>query len=61
MSTVEKLSIIQEDPWLDTYTNDVSERYQRYVTTRKHIEDAEGSLSQIHVQLISKVLKATKF
>ena len=46
MSTAEKLSIIQEDPWLDTYANDVSKRYERYVTARKHIEDAEGSLLQ---------------
>ncbi len=43
MSTIEKLPIIQEDPWLDTYTNDVSERYERYVTARKHIEHAEGT------------------
>ncbi|MCY7423022.1 MAG: alpha amylase C-terminal domain-containing protein [Chitinophagaceae bacterium] len=46
MITVEKLPIIQEDPWLDPYANDVSERYQRYATARKHIEEAEGSLLQ---------------
>ena len=44
MNTVEKLPIILEDPWLDSYAYDVSQRYQRYLTARKHIEDAEGSL-----------------
>lgn len=46
MNTIEKLPIIQEDPWLDPYAYDVKERYQRYITARKHIEDAEGSLLQ---------------
>lgn len=44
MNKVEKLSIIQEDPWLDPYTEDASDRLKRYQKARKEIEDAEGSL-----------------
>ena len=44
MNQVEKLSIIQEDPWLDPYTQDVKERFERYTKARKEIESAEGSL-----------------
>lgn len=44
MNKLEKLSIIQEDPWLDPYTEDASDRLKRYQKARKEIEDAEGSL-----------------
>ncbi|MEI6945889.1 alpha amylase C-terminal domain-containing protein [Paraflavisolibacter sp. H34] len=44
MHQIEKLPIIQEDPWLDPYVHDVHERFQRYKRARKEIEDAEGSL-----------------
>jgi len=44
MSTTEKLAIIQEDPWLDPYKNDVQNRYERYAETRKQIEEVAGSL-----------------
>lgn len=44
MNQVEKLPIIQEDPWLDPYTYDVYQRLERYKKARKEIEDAEGSL-----------------
>ncbi|MEJ7680938.1 MAG: hypothetical protein WKG06_24425 [Segetibacter sp.] len=44
MSQVEKLSIIQEDAWLDPYVYDVYNRFERYEKARKEIEDAEGSL-----------------
>ncbi len=46
MSTVEKLPIIQEDPWLDPYVYDVKTRYERYQTARGHIENAAGNLLQ---------------
>jgi 1,4-alpha-glucan branching enzyme len=41
---MKKLSIVQEDPWLDPYVHDVYERFQRYQRVRKEIEDVEGSL-----------------
>ena len=41
---MKKLSIIQEDPWLDPYVHDVYERFERYKRARKEIEDVEGSL-----------------
>src|SRR6478735_1949197 len=41
---MKKLSIVQEDPWLDPYVHDVYERFQRYKRVRKEIEDVEGSL-----------------
>lgn len=41
---MKKLSIVQEDGWLDPYVHDVYERFQRYTRVRKEIEDAEGSL-----------------
>lgn len=44
MSQVEKLPIIQEDPWLDPYAYDAYQRFERYKKARKEIEDAEGSL-----------------
>jgi 1,4-alpha-glucan branching enzyme len=44
VNQVEKLPIIQEDPWLDPYVHEVRERYERYKRVRKEIEDAEGSL-----------------
>ena len=44
MNQVEKLPIIQEDPWLDPYVYDVHQRFERYKKARKEIEDAEGSL-----------------
>lgn len=44
MNNETKLAIIQEDPWLDPYLHDVQNRYQRYLTARKDIENAEGSL-----------------
>lgn len=44
MNQVEKLAIIQEDPWLNPYVYDVHERFERFRKARKEIEDAEGSL-----------------
>lgn len=44
MTQVEKLPIIQEDPWLDPYVYEVYNRFDRYKKARKEIEDAEGSL-----------------
>ena len=44
MNQVEKLPIIQEDPWLDPYVHDVHERFERYKKALKEIENAEGSL-----------------
>ncbi|MEO7767048.1 MAG: 1,4-alpha-glucan-branching enzyme, partial [Ferruginibacter sp.] len=40
----EKLAIIQEDSWLDPYTHDVYERFDRYQKALKEIEGVEGSL-----------------
>jgi 1,4-alpha-glucan branching enzyme len=44
LSNETKLAIIQEDPWLNPYVHEVYNRYQRYLTARKDIENAEGSL-----------------
>lgn len=44
MNQVEKLSIIREDPWLESYSNDVNERFEHYKKALKEIEEAEGSL-----------------
>jgi 1,4-alpha-glucan branching enzyme len=44
MSQTEKLMIVQEDGWLDPYTEDINNRYVRYQKARKEIEDEEGSL-----------------
>src|SRR5207245_6629936 len=44
MNQTEKLSIIQEDPWLDPYTQDAYDRFERYKKARKDIENVEGSL-----------------
>jgi 1,4-alpha-glucan branching enzyme len=44
VSQIEKLPIIQEDPWLEPYTQDAYGRFERYRKARKEIEDAEGSL-----------------
>lgn len=44
MNQIEKLPIIQEDPWLDPYVQDVKERYERYKYALKEIENAAGDL-----------------
>src|ERR1700694_3486580 len=44
MNQVNKLSIIQEDPWLDPYIHEVNERFERFKKARQEIEHAEGSL-----------------
>ena len=44
MNTEERLPIIQDDPWLEPYAQEVNARYHRYTKARKEIEDAEGSL-----------------
>ncbi len=44
MHQIVKLPIIQEDPWLESYTRDVHDRFERYKYALKQIEDAEGSL-----------------
>jgi 1,4-alpha-glucan branching enzyme len=44
VTQVEKLPIIQEDPWLEPYAIDVYNRFTLYNKARKEIEDAEGSL-----------------
>ena len=40
----EKLPIIQEDGWLEPYSQDVNERYDRFKKALHEIETAEGSL-----------------
>lgn len=45
-SQVEKLAIIQEDPWLDPYIKDANDRYDRYINAKKEIEKEEGSLQE---------------
>ncbi|CAN5575705.1 alpha-amylase family glycosyl hydrolase [soil metagenome] len=44
MNNETKLAIIREDPWLDPYDLEVKNRYQRYLTARKEIENVAGSL-----------------
>ena len=44
MDQDEKLAIIQEDPWLNPYNQDVHERFGRYKKALYEIEQAEGSL-----------------
>jgi 1,4-alpha-glucan branching enzyme len=44
VNQVEKLTIVQEDPWLDPYAQSVHDRYIRYKKALKEIEDAAGSL-----------------
>lgn len=44
MKQLEKLSIIQEDGWLEPYAQDAYDRFERYSNARKEIEHAEGSL-----------------
>jgi 1,4-alpha-glucan branching enzyme len=44
MKQTQKLAIIQEDPWLNPYSQDVYERFERYENALKEIENAEGSL-----------------
>src|ERR1700676_5367421 len=44
MNQVNKLPIIQEDPWLEPYVHEVNERFERFNKGRLEIEDAEGSL-----------------
>ncbi|MBC7890475.1 MAG: alpha amylase C-terminal domain-containing protein [Ferruginibacter sp.] len=44
MNQNEKPAIILEDPWLDPYTHDVQQRFDRYKKALKEIEAAEGNL-----------------
>ena len=44
MDQIEKLAIIQEDPWLEPYAQDVNDRLERYKKALKEIEGAAGSL-----------------
>ncbi|MEO6718736.1 MAG: alpha-amylase family glycosyl hydrolase [Ferruginibacter sp.] len=41
---MEKLPIIQEDPWLEPYVQDVYNRFERYKKALRDIEQARGSL-----------------
>jgi 1,4-alpha-glucan branching enzyme len=41
---IQKLPIIQEDPWLDPYVKDVYERYERFRNALQDIENAEGDI-----------------
>jgi len=41
---IQKLPIVQEDPWLDPYIHDVHERFERFKEKRGEIEAAAGSL-----------------
>ena len=41
---MEKLLIIQEDPWLAPYIQDAHDRFERYKNALRDIEGAEGSL-----------------
>ena len=47
MNQVEKLPIIQEDPWLDPYVHDVHERFERYKRARKEIEECRRKFTQL--------------
>jgi 1,4-alpha-glucan branching enzyme len=40
----EKLPLIQDDPWLEPYSQDVRERLARYKSAYNHITNAAGSL-----------------
>jgi 1,4-alpha-glucan branching enzyme len=44
MNQVNKLAIIQEDPWLAPYAHEVNERFERFKKRQLEIEEAEGSL-----------------
>ncbi|MEO6547006.1 MAG: alpha-amylase family glycosyl hydrolase [Ferruginibacter sp.] len=44
MNQYEELAIIREDPWLEPYASDVSERFKRFQKALSEIESAEGSL-----------------
>ena len=44
MNEVKKLAVIEEDPWLEPYTQDANERFERYTKAVTDIENAAGSL-----------------
>ena len=44
MNPIKQLAIIQEDPWLAPYQQEVKERLENFQKALKEIEDAEGSL-----------------
>jgi 1,4-alpha-glucan branching enzyme len=44
MNQAEQIAIIREDPWLEPYTHDVSERLGRYKKALSEIEGVAGSL-----------------
>ncbi|HXA02878.1 MAG TPA: alpha-amylase family glycosyl hydrolase, partial [Cytophagaceae bacterium] len=44
MENTDKLALVQDDPWLEPYTQDLNERLDRYKASLKDIVSAEGSL-----------------
>jgi 1,4-alpha-glucan branching enzyme len=44
LETTNKLALIQDDPWLEPYKQDLNERLDRYKASLKDIVNAEGSL-----------------
>jgi 1,4-alpha-glucan branching enzyme len=44
MDSIKQLAIIQEDPWLAPYQQEIKERLENFQKALKEIEDAEGSL-----------------
>ena len=44
MNLIKPLAIIQEDPWLSPYQQDIKERWENFQSALKEIEAAEGSL-----------------
>ena len=44
MNPIKQLAIIQEDPWLSPYQQEIKERLGNFKRALKEIEEAEGSL-----------------
>ena len=44
MTPIKPLAIIQEDPWLSPYQQDIKERWENFQSALNEIEEAEGSL-----------------
>ena len=44
MTPTKPLAIIQEDPWLSPYQQDIKERWENFQSALNEIEEAEGSL-----------------
>ncbi|HEY8400751.1 MAG TPA: alpha amylase C-terminal domain-containing protein [Cytophagaceae bacterium] len=44
LKTTEKLPLIQDDPWLEPYEQDILDRLERFKKALKEIEDVDGTL-----------------